>query len=71
MDYTREMDTMLSYLLGFAMLATLAVLAVGVISFGVHGDFYMRNANNLMRLRVIMQGLAVAILALIVYLTAA
>ncbi len=65
------MDTMLSYLLGFAMLATLAVLAVGVISFGVHGDFYMRNANKLMRLRVIMQGLAVAILALIVYLTAA
>lgn len=62
---------MLSYLLGFAMLATLAVLAVGVISFGVHGDFYMRNANKLMRLRVIMQGLAVAILALIVYLTAA
>jgi len=61
---------MLSYLLGFAMLATLAVLAVGVISFGVHGDFYMRNANKLMRLRVIMQGVAVAILALIVYLAA-
>ena len=65
------MDSMLSYLLGFAMLATLAVLAVGVISFGVHGDFYMRNANKLMRLRVIMQGLAVAIFALIVYLAAA
>ncbi len=62
---------MLPYLLGFAMLATLAVLAVGVISFGVHGDFYMRNANKLMRLRVIMQGIAVAILALIVYLAAA
>jgi len=65
------METVLSFLLGFAMLATVAVLAIGVISFGVHGDFYMRNANNLMRLRVIMQGIAVAVLALMVYLTAA
>ena len=62
------METVLSILLGFAMLATLAVLAVGVISFGVHGDFYMRNANKIMRLRVIFQGIAVAIFALIGYL---
>ncbi len=62
------METVLSILLGFAMLATLAVLAVGVISFGVHGDFYMRNANKIMRLRVIFQGIAVAIFALIGFL---
>ena len=67
-DYIRQMDWVLSILLGFAMLATVAVLAVGVISFGVHGDFYMRNANKLMRLRVIFQGIAVAIFALIGYL---
>ena len=50
------------------MLATLVVLVVDVDSFGVSGDFYLRHANNLMRLRVVMQGLAVAVLALIVYL---
>lgn len=63
------MEAALPYLLGLAMLATLVVLVVGVVSFGVHGDFYLRHANNLMRLRVVMQGIAVAILALIVYLS--
>ncbi len=65
------METALPYLLGFAMLATLLVLVVGVVSFGVHGDFYLRHANNLMRLRVLLQSIAVAILALIVYLSIA
>ncbi|MBC8339627.1 MAG: twin transmembrane helix small protein [Rhodospirillales bacterium] len=63
------METVLPYLLGAAMLATLAVLATGIIGFAVHGDFYLRHANNLMRMRVIMQGIAVAVLALIVFLT--
>ena len=65
------MEAALPYLLGFAMLATLVVLVVGVVSFGVSGDFYLRHANNLMRMRVVMQGIAVAILALIVYLSVA
>ncbi len=65
------MEAALPYLLGLAMLATLVVLVAGVVSFGVHGDFYLRHANNLMRLRVVMQGLAVAVLALIVYLSVA
>ncbi len=64
------MDTVLSIFLGLAMLATLAVVAIGIISFGVHGDFYMRNANKIMRLRVIMQGVAVAIFVLIGLLAA-
>ncbi len=63
------MEAALPYLLGLAMLATLVVLVVGVVSFGVHGDFYLRHANNLMRLRVVLQGFAVAIIALIVYLS--
>ena len=67
-DYTRPRESALPYLLGLAMLATLVVLVVGVASFGVSGDFYLRHANNLMRLRVVMPGLAVAVLALIVYL---
>jgi len=65
------MDSVLPYLLGFAMFATVAVLAIGVISFDVHGDFYLRHANHLMRARVILQGISVAILALMVYLAVA
>ena len=61
------MEAALPYLLGLAMLATLVVLVVGVVSFGVSGDFYLRHANNLMRLRVFMQGIAVAVLALMVF----
>ena len=68
-DYIKSMETVLPYLLGVAMFATVAVLATGIISFAVHGDFYLRHANNLMRMRVILQGIAVAIFALIVFLT--
>ena len=62
------MEAALPYLLGLAMLATVVVLVAGVVSFGVSGDFYRRHANNLMRLRVVTQGLAVVVLALIVFL---
>ena len=65
------MDSVLPYLLGFAMFATVAVLVIGVISFVVHGDFYLRHANHLMRARVILQGISVAILVLMVYLAVA
>lgn len=68
-DYINSMETVLPYLLGAAMFATLAVLVTGIISFAVHGDFYLRHANHLMRMRLIMQGIAVAIFARIVFLT--
>lgn len=64
------MDTFLHYFLGLAMFATLAVLVIGVISFAVHGKFYVKNANKLMRARVILQGLALLVLGVIVWLTA-
>jgi hypothetical protein len=53
------------------MFATVAVLAIGVISFGVHGDFYLRHGNHPMHARVILQGISVTILALMVYLAVA
>ena len=65
------MGSVLPYLLGFAMFATVAVLAIGVISFVVHGDFYLRHANHLISARVIPQGIFVANLALMVYLAVA
>lgn len=49
---------------GILMLATLATLMVGVISMGKGSDFNKRNANKLMRLRVILQGLALVCFAL-------
>ena len=61
------MDNVFSYFLSVAILATFAVVAVGIISMAVHGDFYMRNANKMMRLRVIFQGIAVAIIAFIAW----
>lgn len=65
------MDTLLPILLVLAMVATLAVLVVGVVSFAVYGKFYVRNANKLMRARVILQGLALAVFALITWLAVA
>ncbi len=62
------MDGFLPVLLVIAMGATLVVLVVGVVSFAVHGKFYRRHSNNLMRARVIMQGIALAIFGLIVWL---
>lgn len=62
------MDTLLPFLLGFAMLATLAILVVGLIGFARNGEFYKRNANKLMRARVIGQGIALLIFALMISL---
>ncbi|MHC8508650.1 MAG: HIG1 domain-containing protein [Rhodospirillales bacterium] len=57
--------TALNIALFAAMLATFVVLVIGVVSFAVNGRFYQKNANRLMRLRVIMQGLALLVFALI------
>ncbi len=65
------MESFLPGLLIFAMIATAAVLVVGIISFAVNGQFYVKNANKLMRARVIMQGIAIAIFALIIWLSVA
>lgn len=49
-----------------AMLATLAVLVVGMISMVRGGEFNRKHGNKLMQLRVIMQGIALACFALAV-----
>ena len=50
------------------MLATLIVLVIGIVSFAVSGKFYVKNANLLMRARVIMQAIALAIFGLATWL---
>ena len=62
------MNSYLPALLIVAMVATLVVLVAGIISFAVHGKFYLKHSNNLMRLRVVMQGVALAIFGLIIWL---
>lgn len=69
-DYIWGMNAFLPFLLGFAMLATLAILVVGLIGFARNGPFYKKHANNLMRARVIGQGLALIVFAIIMFLAA-
>ena len=65
--YILPMDAFLAFFLGAAMLCTLLVLVIGVVSFAVHGDFYKKNSNNLMRLRVLLQGLALLFFAILLF----
>jgi hypothetical protein len=64
------MNSFLPFLLGFAMFATLAVLVIGLVNFARNGPFYKKHANNLMRARIIGQGLALILFALIMWLAA-
>ena len=60
------MEPVLGYFLAFALIAVFAVLIIGIISFAVHGRFNAKHSNNLMRARVIFQGIAIAVFALLV-----
>ena len=51
-----------------AMAATLGVLIVGVIGMASGGTFNQRYANKLMRARVLLQALAVALFAILLLL---
>ena len=61
------MNSLLVFILGSAMLCTLLVLVIGVVSFAVNGNFYKNNANKLMRLRVLLQGLAILFFAILLF----
>ena len=61
------MDSVIAFLMIGAMFATLAVVVIGIISFGVYGSFYKRNSNLLMRLRVIFQAIALVFFGILMY----
>ena len=61
------MEMFFGLLLGLAMLCTAGVLVIGIVSFAVHGEFYKRNSNKLMRLRVLFQGLALIFFATLLF----
>jgi len=50
-----------------AMLATLGVLVLGLLSFAKGGEFHKKNANKLMRWRVGLQFLAVIFFLIFIF----
>lgn len=54
------MATLFMILTIFFMAATVVTLGIGVAGMGKGGNFNKQNANRLMRLRVMFQGLAIA-----------
>ena len=54
----------MQFLLIAFMLATVSVLAVGIVGFIRGGEFNRKYGNTLMRWRVILQGIAIMLLGL-------
>lgn len=59
------MDSISDMVVGGALAVVVVVLFVGIVSMIRGGDFDRRNANRLMRWRVIAQGAALALLAIL------
>ena len=55
------MNSFLSIAIGIALIAVLAVLAVGIVAMLRGGDFNRKYGNKLMRARVGAQALAIAL----------
>lgn len=53
-------------LVALACLAVVVILMIGIGGFGAGGEFNRRNANKLMRYRLIAQAVAVALIVLYV-----
>lgn len=53
-------------IVALACLAVLVILMIGIGGFGVGGEFNRRNANKLMRYRLIAQAVAIALIVIFV-----
>jgi hypothetical protein len=62
------MESVVTVLLVISMVAVIAVLATGLVSFIAGGEFNRKYANKLMRLRVATQAVAVALLLILLLL---
>jgi len=65
-DKIAAMNTVILILLAITLAAVVIVLLSGVIGMARGGDFNAKYGNKLMRLRVILQGLAVVLFLLLV-----
>ena len=58
----------MQFILILFMLATFAVVVVGVIAMAVNGKLNKNHSNKLMRLRVLFQAVAILVFVIIVWL---
>ncbi|MBV8535205.1 MAG: twin transmembrane helix small protein [Alphaproteobacteria bacterium] len=61
--------TVLPYLIGLSLLAVVATLFTGLVSMTKGGDFNKRYGNKLMRLRVVLQAVTIALFMAYILLT--
>lgn len=61
-SYSRPMDTLFRFLIPASLLAVTVTLFVGLYALFRGGEFGRSNSNKLMRLRVVLQAVAVVIL---------
>ncbi len=59
----------LPYLIGLSLASVVAVLITGLAAMSKGGEFNKRYGNKLMRLRVILQGVTIALFMLYIVLT--
>lgn len=58
------MNPLISICLIFAVISVLAVLGMGIFSMAKGGEFNKKYGNMLMRARVLLQGIAIALLVI-------
>jgi len=58
---------MFNYLIIAAVAATFLVVLIGVLSMGKGGEFNRKYSNKLMRLRIIMQAIAILLIMIGLY----
>ena len=58
----------MQFILVLFMLATFAVVVVGVIAMAINGKLNKNHSNKLMRLRVLFQAVAILVFVIIVWL---
>ena len=62
-------STVLPFVLVVSMVLALLMVVVGVIAMAKNGNFNKKHSNKLMRMRVLVQGIAVLVFAAIIYLS--
>ena len=62
------MGSPLFFIVVFACLAVLIVLMIGIGGFSKGGEFNRKYANKIMRLRIILQAIAIMLIILFVFL---